>query len=175
MSKSHVGENEYEIHGDVVIIFLDRKDGMVLETVINVDKLPRVLEFPGKWYAAWCDRSKTFYVQGNFKTDNGGKRTVRLHRWITNCPEGLLVDHINHNGLDNRQSNLWITDNFGNQQNRRVKSNSGISGIFWQVDRRRWKVAIGKEGKTINLGRTICLKKAIQMRKEAEVKYWRRG
>lgn len=30
-----------------------------------------------------------------------GKRTVQLmHRLITDCPEGLKIDHINHDGLD---------------------------------------------------------------------------
>lgn len=30
-------------------------------------------------------------------------KTIFMHRVITNCPDNMQVDHINHNGLDNRK------------------------------------------------------------------------
>jgi hypothetical protein len=43
-----------------------------------------------------------------------------LHRVIMAPPEGMLVDHINHDILDNRRCNLRVTTNAGNTINRRA-------------------------------------------------------
>lgn len=42
-----------------------------------------------------------YYVNSEYKV-------IHLHRFITNCPKGLIVHHVNHNPLDNRISNLKI-------------------------------------------------------------------
>ena len=51
-----------------------------------------------------------------------GDTTIKLHRYLTNCPKNMEVDHINHNTLDNRQENLRICTSIINKQNLGIRS-----------------------------------------------------
>ena len=57
----------------------------------------------------------------------------RLHRLIMGCSpnDGVIIDHINKNTLDNRRSNLRRTTHQGNLMNKNIYSNSksGIAGV----------------------------------------------
>jgi hypothetical protein len=48
-----------------------------------------------------------------------GQSSVNMHRLITQCPKGLEVDHINHDTLDNRRSNLRVCTHKQNMENGR--------------------------------------------------------
>lgn len=77
-----------------------------------------------------------------------------LHRLMVACPEGLFVDHINGNGLDNRRSNLRICTHAENMRNRKTHSNnkSGYKGVYFDKDGSRWRAQIRAEGKKHSLG-----------------------
>lgn len=57
--------------------------------------------------------SRRYIKDGKVKRDN-----ISMHRLIMMPPHNLLVDHINHNGLDNRKDNLRIVTNRENCQNK---------------------------------------------------------
>lgn len=81
---------------------------------------------------------------------------IRLHRFIMGLTQRDImdVDHINHNGLDNRKTNLRICSRSQNSANSRLSkdSTSGFKGVYWHAPRRKWRARICKDGKRINLG-----------------------
>lgn len=77
-----------------------------------------------------------------------------LHREIMQPPEGLVVDHINGDKLDNRRSNLRIctqAQNMVNWDNRR--GSSAYRGVSWDGVRNCWKAQIQVNGKNSFIGR----------------------
>lgn len=82
-------------------------------------------EFLMQW--KWCAHFKghTSYSVRNIYIGkiNGKKRTktIPMHRVIMNPSNIMQIDHINHNGLDNRKENLRIVTIRENGQNRKVR------------------------------------------------------
>jgi hypothetical protein len=72
------------------------------------------------------------------------------------------VDHINRIGTDNRWANLRDVDHSTNCFNRGAYSASGVKGIYWLKDRKRWQVK--NNNKFVGTFRTI--KEAKQALKE---------
>ena len=91
-----------------------------------------------------------------------------------NCPKDMVVDHINHNPLDNRKSNLRICTQRENVMNSSLNSNntSGCTGVAWVKENNRWWAYIDINNSRINLGYFIDYDEAVKVRKEAEIKYF---
>lgn len=85
--------------------------------------------------------NRVAYAQTNIRV-NGKKRTVRMHRLV--LPNAQCVDHINHDGLDNRRCNLRAVDRFQNQFNSRPRRNctSQYKGV--SVFKSRYRVCISR-------------------------------
>lgn len=83
-----------------------------------------------------------------------GKTMLSMHRDLTNAPNGMEVDHINGNGLDNRRENLRICTHAQNRYNNklRIDSTSGYKGVFWSKDSKKWQAQIQVDRKKIHLG-----------------------
>ena len=78
---------------------------------------------------------------------------LSLHRLVANAPRGMSVDHINHNKLDNRKSNLRVCTHKQNLMNSR--SNKGLSeykGVSWHKGGNKWCAYICPDGKAVHLG-----------------------
>ncbi len=77
-----------------------------------------------------------------------------MHRLIANAPAHLLVDHIDHDGLNNRKANLRLCSIAQNNQNSRPNRNaaSKYKGVSWAQSCRKWFARIRPNRKTIYLG-----------------------
>jgi HNH endonuclease len=84
-------------------------------------------------------------------------KTVRMHQLIMNPPKGMVVDHINGNGLDDRRDNLRICTRRQNAWNHGRRKADNASSEFLGVYRRKEDpdkcyVRVTRDGQATNLG-----------------------
>jgi hypothetical protein len=75
------------------------------------------------------------------------KKKTYLSRFVTNCPDNMYVDHINHDLFDNRQSNLRICTNSQNCMNR--KPYVKYKGVQYNKKKDYFYACVIKNGKRI--------------------------
>lgn len=85
------------------------------EFLVDLDDYKKIKDV--SWYEA-----NTGYIMHK----DTGQHAILLHRMIMDAPKGLVVDHINHNKVDNRKCNLRICTQQENIKNRAVPP----KGIF---------------------------------------------
>jgi hypothetical protein len=88
---------------------------------------------------------------------SGRNQMVLMHRMILGLKagDGKHCDHINGDTLDNCRGNLREVSHSQNMQNRSLNRNnrSGVKGVSWDTQKRKWRATIQVEGKTRYLGR----------------------
>jgi len=110
---------------EVVVIQLYRGQ----QTVIDAVDWPIVSRFT--WHAMPNVMGGYYAATGVSRAD-GRQTTLYLHRLLMGTPPGLKTDHINHDTLDNRRSNLRVVTNRQNNENRNgahKNSKTGIRGV----------------------------------------------
>lgn len=128
--------NRYDILADYAVVYLERKNKPPLQTKISLETLPRLLAFSVRWWSH--KKSSGIYVEADIR-----HRKVALHRWILDAPDELVVDHINHDTLDNRLENLRLLTAAQNVQSRIELDKHNTSGerwVKWNTQRGLWVV-----------------------------------
>lgn len=90
------------------------------------------------------------------RVDRDTKRMIPMHRQIMGSPEGMVVDHINGDPLDNRRCNLRVCTQAQNVMNRRPnrqKTLSKYKGVYWHKGASKWMAMIGRDQKYLGLHR----------------------
>lgn len=80
------------------------------------------------------------------------------------------LDHINRDKADNRIENLRMADQSVNMHNTAARNNSksGVAGVTWRADRKKWNARIKVGYKNFNLGLFDDMQAAIAARQTAE-------
>lgn len=113
-------------------------------------------EMLSEW--TWCLTGSGAYVvryAGNSRQP--GRRVIRMHRQILGLTigDGVEVDHINGDGLDNRRRNLRPcshAENLANMKQHVCAESSQFKGVLWRTDRSKWSAKIAPNGRAIALG-----------------------
>ncbi len=106
-------------------------------------------EWLNQW--KWLARKdkKIYYAQRSYKNT-----IILMHREIINVKFDNIVDHINHNGLDNRKENLRECNYQQNRHNSTGNKNvtSVFKGVYWSKRCNKWACKIRKGEKNTHLG-----------------------
>jgi len=99
------------------------------------------------------------YAAVDFK----GKR-ILMHRLILQAPKGMLVDHIDHNGLNNTRDNLRLATRSQNGYNARLSkgNTSGVKGVYWCNTYQKWAAHIHTPEKRYHVGYFTTLEEATE-------------
>jgi len=105
----------------------------------------------------WIARKGTscFYAQMLEPNVITSKKVLQMHQMILEAPKGMVVDHINIDGMDNRSANLRAATRAQNSRNRKKFStpcSSKYKGVSWHKSSLKWQTRIIFEKRTIHLG-----------------------
>lgn len=140
-------ELNYRVREGVAYIAIWQKE-QIIRAIFDVDDLQKLIELGSLVLRAGyvCCKHRL-----NGKPGEHNRKFEQVSRIITNCPDGMVVDHINGDALDNRKSNLRIVTQLQNCQNRpRLNKNnsSGARGVVGE----RYSVALSVDGIRRNFG-----------------------
>ena len=159
------GFNDYKIIEEITEIYVTKRNGEKYTVLIDTEDLSKLIELGYRWHLFYDPVTEDHYVHttyyrkdenGDYLKDENGKRLaqtgVLLHSIIMNTRN--IVDHIDHKSLDNRKSQLRVTEHVYNTKNRKSKNSNNKSGhrnVSWNGS--GWSVQIQIEGKNTTLKR----------------------
>lgn len=105
----------------------------------------------------WCYQ-RGYVVRSRRTHEDWPRRSISLHRYILGDPEGLQIDHINGDRLDNRRANLRIATSTQNKCNSPKYTRHGqqctsqYKGVNWNKNAGKWHSRITINGHIRYLG-----------------------
>lgn len=100
-----------------------------------------------KWYLHNGHNTKTKYAHTNIHG------TLLMHRLIVGS-NTVVVDHIDHNGLNNQKANLRVISDSQNKHSGplRKDNKTGYKGVFYVASRGKYVAYIRKNNKRKHIG-----------------------
>lgn len=92
-----------------------------------------------RWHALTGNAAGKFYAARGI----GDGRVELMHRRITGFPEGMVVDHLDGDPLNNVRSNLRVCTRWENAANRqKTHGSSRFKGVSWHKRGQAWQAAV---------------------------------
>lgn len=132
------------------ILVNSRKHG-IKEVLVDDEDFEYLNQF--KWNVV--KKNNTFYATRKL-TRTKNSKNVQMHRVILEVTNPkILVDHQDHNGLNNQRNNIRQCDAVENSRNRRSRKNktSKYLGVYKRKRLNRWIAQIETIDKKIEIGR----------------------
>ena len=124
-----------------------------LYAIVDPDDYRRISQY--RWYPAKA--RNTVYAYRFDEWVKGRKRKSHaMHRQIMHIPDGMVCDHINGSGIDNRKKNLrqgTYAQNSWNRPKAKGKSCSIYKGVSLNKKDLKWQAQICVHGRRKYLGR----------------------
>ena len=169
--------NNYIIdkENNVVRIELRRRNKESLWTIIDLEDLDRVINFPYTWYAKLNKSIGKYYAYASeYHSETKRCKPIFLHQFIMDA-NGKTVDHKDNDGLNNRKSNLRVTLDKNNSTNRRSRNKNNSSGyrnVSWSKYYNKWIVQMQIDKKNKLLGKFDDVHEAGKFAEEMRKKYY---
>jgi len=122
----------------------------------------------------WCldIKRNLFYAMTKGYID-GKHKNIKMHQLIMGAKHGQIVDHINHDGLDNRRANLRFCTHAENCRNSYArKGYSKYKGVSFYKNTQKWSASIMLEGKSKYIGSFFLEEDAARAYDEVAKKYF---
>lgn len=167
--------NNYVIdkENNIAKIELHRRNKASLWTIVDLDDLEKVINFPYTWYAKYNHTNNEYYVVASvYHPELQQTRPIFLHQFLTNA-NGKDVDHENNDTLDNRKSNMRVVVESNNSKNRKGRNRNNKSGYRnVSLIKGKWVVQLQIDGKNKRLGSFDDVHEAGKFAEEMRQKYY---
>ena len=111
-----------------------------------------------KWNVSLCNHTQYAYRYSYKPNGTGAKKYMHreiMERYNGALGSGMQIDNINHDGLNNRKTNLRICTQSQNNWNGRgiLEGTSKYKGVYFYKSRGKWVAQMCLFGKRIFIGR----------------------
>lgn len=113
------------------------------------------------------------YARTTLIDSSGAKTTASMHRMIIRPDAGQVVDHIDHNTLNNQRSNLRVCTVAENCRNSRKRNGLHLpKGVSFISRDQRYQAYIYVNGRRVYLGNYLDQREAAHAYNRAAIKYF---